>query len=133
MTLPSCCTAISSWLRSLGKSANQNYKKLKDAYSVNTMLVFNSWLKDAEMCIKEHRLTNLEAVQLMKDYTTESARGTVEFYLDINSTWNYEELIEHPRTPFKSGEIFSSFVGDFTAEFSDHRKWKISLLMSFKF
>ena len=41
------------------------------------MLVFNSWLKDVEMCVTEQKLTNLEAVQLVKDYTTESAKGAV--------------------------------------------------------
>ena len=28
-------------------------KKLKGRYSANVMLVFNSWLKDIKMCIKE--------------------------------------------------------------------------------
>ena len=59
------------------------------------MLVFNSWLKDIEICVKEQKLTNMEAVQLIKDYTSEGARGAVEFYLDTNSTWKYHELIEH--------------------------------------
>ena len=53
---------------------------------------------------------NLEAVQLIKDYTTESVRGPVEFNLDTNSTLNYEELIRQVRTSFKSGETISSLV-----------------------
>ena len=80
------------------------------------MLVFNSWLKDVEMCIKEQKIMNLEAVQLIKDYTTESARGAVEFYLNTNSTWNYKELIKQLRTSLKSGKIFSSLVGDFYSQ-----------------
>ena len=48
------------------------------------MLVFNSWLKDIEMCVRERKLTNMEAIQLIKDYTAEGARGVVEFYLDMN-------------------------------------------------
>ena len=67
-------------------------QKLKGAYSANAMLVFNSWLKDIEMCIKEQKLTNMEAVQLIKDYTSEGARGAV----DTNSTWKYQELKEAP-------------------------------------
>ena len=70
-------------------------QKLKGRYSANTMLVFNSWLKDIEMCVKERKLSNMEAVQLVKDYTLEGARGAVEFYLDTNSTWRYHKLIEH--------------------------------------
>ena len=61
-------------------------QKLKGRYSLNTMPVFNFWLKDVEMCVREWKLTKLEAVHLIKDYTTENARGAVEFYLDTNST-----------------------------------------------
>ena len=61
------------------------------------------------MCERK-KLTNMEAVQLVKAYTSEGARGVVEFYLDTNSTWKYHELIEHHRTSFESGETFSSLV-----------------------
>ena len=74
------------------------------------MLIFNSWLKDIEMCVSEQRLTNMEAVQLVKDYTMEGARGAMEFYLDTNSPWKYEELIEHLRTLFKSCKTLSLLV-----------------------
>ena len=76
------------------------------------MLIFNSWLKDVEMCVREQKLSDMEAVQLVKDYTTDGARGAVEFYLDTNSMWKYEELIEYLRTSFESGKTFS-LVGDF--------------------
>ena len=36
--------------------------KLKGGYSTDAMLLFNSWLKDIEMCIEEWRLLNLETV-----------------------------------------------------------------------
>ena len=88
-------------------------QKLKGGYSANAMLVFNSWLKDIEMCVRERKLTNMEAIQLIKDYTAEGARGAVEFYLDTTATWKYHELVEHLRTSFESGETFSSLVGDF--------------------
>ena len=58
--------------------------KLKDSYSANAMVVFNSWLKDVEMYIREKKLINLETVQLINDYTTDNARGAVEFCLDRN-------------------------------------------------
>ena len=77
------------------------------------MLVFNSWLKDIEMCVKERKLTNIEVVQLEKDYTSEGARGVVEFYLDTKSTWKYHELKMHLQTSFKSGKTFSSLVRGF--------------------
>ena len=95
------------------KICEPKIQKLKGGYSANSTLVFNSWLKDIEICVKERKLTNMEAIQLVKDYTAEGARGAVEFYLDTNSTWKYHELIEHFRTSFKSGETFSSLVRDF--------------------
>ena len=88
-------------------------QKHKGGYSPNTMLVLSSWLKYVEICIKEQKITNLEAVQLVKDYITESARDAVEFYLNTNSTRDDEELIKHLRTSFKSGKTFSSLVRDF--------------------
>ena len=60
--------------------------KLKGGYTENAMLVFNFWLKNIEMWIKECKLLNLEAVQLVEDYTSNNVRGAVEFYLDTNST-----------------------------------------------
>ena len=45
---------------------NQKYKKLKGRYSANAMLVFNSWLKDIEMCMKEWKWSNMEAVLIIK-------------------------------------------------------------------
>ena len=30
-----------------------------------------------------------------QDYTSDNARGPVEFYLDTSSNWNYKSLIEH--------------------------------------
>ena len=87
-------------------------QKLKGGYTANAMLVFNSWLKDIEMCVRERKLTNMEAIQLIKDYTAEGARGAVEFYLDTTATWKYYELVEHLRTSFESGKIFSLLVGD---------------------
>ena len=68
------------------KICKPKVQKLKGRYSANAMLVFNSWLKDIEMCVKERNLTNMEAVQFVKDYTSEGARGAVEFYLDTTAT-----------------------------------------------
>ena len=95
------------------KICKPKIQKLKGRYSANAMLVFNSWLKDIEMCVEEQKLTNMEAVQLIKHCTSEGERGAVEFYLDTNSTWKYHELIEHLQTLFESGKTFSSLVKDF--------------------
>ena len=92
------------------KICKPKIQKLKGRYSANAMLVFNLWLKDIEMCVKEQKLTHMEAVQLVKDYTSEGARGAAEFYLDTNSMWKYHELIEQLGTSFELGKTFSSLV-----------------------
>ena len=59
------------------QSAAQDFKKmrepkttiLKGGYLTNATLIFNSWLKDIEMCVLERNLSNGKAVQLVKDFT----------------------------------------------------------------
>ena len=85
------------------------------------------------MCVRERKLTNMEAIQLIKDYTAEGARGAVEFYLDTNSTWKYHELVEHLRTSFESGKLLARWSGISIAAYNDLRRQKISLPMSSKF
>ena len=89
--------------------------KFKGGYLANAALISNSWLKDIDMGVWDYNLTKHEAVQLVKDYTTEHAHGTVEFYLDTNDKWSYSRLIEHLRTSSQSGETFSSLPCDFYA------------------
>ena len=95
------------------KICKPKIQKLKGRYSANAMLLFNSSLKDIEMSVKEWKLTNKEAVQLVKDYTSEGARSVVEFCLDTNSKSKYHKLIEHLQTSFKFGKTFSTLVRDF--------------------
>ena len=104
------------------KTCKPKIQKLKGRYSANAMLIFNSWLKDIEMCVRERKLTDMEAIQLIKDYTAEVARGALEFYLDTNSTWKYHELVEHLRTSFECSETFSSLVGDFYSRIQQPRE-----------
>ena len=73
------------------------------------MLVLISWLRDVEMCGKECKLSNLEAVELMKYYTSDNVRSAVEFHLDTNSASDYQELTEHHRPSFKSSKTFPVF------------------------
>ena len=70
------------------KICEPKIQKLKGGYLANTMLIFNSWLKDVEICVSKQKLPNMEVVQLVKDYTTEGAIGPTEYYLDTTSMWN---------------------------------------------
>ena len=75
----------------------------------------------------------MEAVQLIKDYTSDNVRGAVELYLDTNSTWNYKGLIEHLQTSFETGKSFSSLVGDFYSQNQCNKEVGISFQMNFRF
>ena len=64
--------------------------KLKGAYSPDVSLIFQSWLKDLRTNVEDHQLTQKEAVQLMKDFTTKHAQAEVEFYLSME-----EDIQQH--------------------------------------
>ena len=57
--------------------------KFKGGYSSDASLVFQSWLKDIRVYTIERRLSQWEAIQLVKDYTSEQARSEVEYYLGL--------------------------------------------------
>ena len=53
--------------------------KLKGGYSWNTSLIFQLYLKDIQICIKDCRLMQWEATQLVKNFTTTHARDEGSF------------------------------------------------------
>ena len=57
--------------------------KFKGGYSSDASLVFQSWLKDIQVYTIECCLSQQEAIQLVKDYTSEQARSEVEYYLGL--------------------------------------------------
>ena len=57
--------------------------KFKGGYSSYASLVFQSWLKVIWVYTIEHCLSQQEAIQLVKDYTSEQARSKVEYYLGL--------------------------------------------------
>ena len=57
--------------------------KLKGGYSSDASLVYLSWLKDIQVYGMEHHLFQGEAIQLVKDYTSEHAQLKVEYYLGL--------------------------------------------------
>ena len=59
--------------------------KLKGRYSANTILILNSWLKNVDMCIQERKLSNMEALKLMKELLETKLRDATEFYSDTHS------------------------------------------------
>ena len=57
--------------------------KLKGGYSSSARLIFQSWLKDIHVYVEDRRLTQREAIQLVKDFTAEHAWDEVEFYMGM--------------------------------------------------
>ena len=57
--------------------------KLKGGYSATANLIFQSWMKDINVHVKDQNLTERETIQLAKDFTTEKACNEVEFYMGM--------------------------------------------------
>ena len=71
--------------------------KLKGGYSSDASLVFQSWLKDIWVYTIERCLSQQEAIQLVKDNTSEQARSEVEYYLGLTPKegQSFQGLIDH--------------------------------------
>ena len=65
--------------------------------------------------ILEHCLSQWEAIQLVKDYTSEHAWLEVEYYLGLipKSEQSFQGLIDHLSLTFQSCETVSSLIADF--------------------
>ena len=74
------------------------------------------------MCMQQQKLSNLEAVKLIKNYSIDYTRGVIEFFLDTNSTWQYKDLIQHLRPSFDFGKMFGSLVSDFYSHIQGIKK-----------
>ena len=64
------------------------------------------------MCVCDHYLTENKAVQPVKDYITKHTHGAVKISQHEQSM-ELSKLIEHLRTLFESGKLFSSLLDDF--------------------
>ena len=87
----------------------------KGGYSLDASLVFQSWLKDIRVYTIECCLSQWEAIQLVKDYTSEQARSEVEYYLGLTPEQEqcFQGLIDHLSLAFQSCETVSSLIADF--------------------
>ena len=97
------------------KLCEQKVAKFKGGYSFDASLVYQSWLKDICIYTIEHCLSQWEAIQLVKDYTSEEARSEVEYYLSLppKEEQSFQGLIDHLSLAFQSCEMVSSMIADF--------------------
>ena len=98
--------------------------KFKGGYSSEASLIFQSWLKDIWVYTIERRLSQWEAIQLVKDYTSEQARSEVEYYLGLTpeEEQSFQGLIDHLSLAFQSCETVSSLIADFYNRFQKTRE-----------
>ena len=89
--------------------------KLKGSYSSSAGLIFQPWLIDIHVHVEDRRLTQREAIQLVKDYTMECAWDEVEFYMGMiaEEDQSFEGLIDHLHDAFQSGGTLSELISDF--------------------
>ena len=89
--------------------------KFKGGYSSDASLVCQSWLKDIWVYTLEHHLSQQEAIQLVKDYTSEQVRSKVEYYSGLipKEEQSFQGLIDHLSLAFQSCKMAHSLIADF--------------------
>ena len=97
------------------KLCKPKINKLKGGYSATANLIFQSWLKDINIHVKDHNLTEREAIQLVKDFVAKRACNEVEFYMGMitDDQQTFNGLVNHLKTAFQSGEIVSKLISNF--------------------
>ena len=77
------------------------------SYSSDASLVYQSWLKDIWVYTIEHHLSQQEAIQLVKDYTSEQTRSEVEYYLGLTpkEEQSFQGLIDHLSLAFNLARL----------------------------
>ena len=88
---------------------------MKGGDSATANLIFQSWLKDIRVHVKDQHLTEGEAMQLIKDFTAEHSCDEVEFYMGMvaGDQHNFEAIIQHLKNAFQSWETISKLISDF--------------------
>ena len=89
--------------------------KFKGGFSSDASLVYQSLLKNIPVYTLEHDLSQQEAIQLVKEYTSEQARSEVEYYMGLTpkEEQSFQGLIDHLSLAFQSCETVSSLIADF--------------------
>ena len=93
---------------------NPKILKLKGGYSSNANLIFQSCLKVILVHISEQRLSQSEAMQLVKDFTSDFNKLEIEYFLGMHSEveQSLQGLIDQLSAAFQSGETENSLIGD---------------------
>ena len=97
--------------------ATCEFRKISNLKGGYTRLVFQSWL---DICdhVQDRRLMEREAIQLVKDFTTEQAQDEMEFYMGMvaQEDQSLEGIIDHLHDAFQSGEMLSELISNFYSQ-----------------
>ena len=107
--------------------------KLKGGHSSNVSLVFQSWLKDIWMYAMEYCLSQLEAIQLIKDYTARHKWKEVEFILFTRRWTVLQGLNDHLSLVFQSCKTVSSLINTLFNCLQNPRIQRLALQMNYRF
>ena len=97
------------------KLCKPKINKLMGGYSATANLIFQTWLKDINVHVKDWNLTEREAIQLVKDFTAERAHNEVEFYMGLiaDDQQTFNGLVNHLKNAFQLGETVSELISNF--------------------
>ena len=108
-------TGICTATQEFWKMWEPKISKLKDGWTSSAGLVFQSWLKDIHVHLKDRWLTPREAIQLVKTFTTKHAQDEMEFYMSMvmEEDQSFEGLVEHLHVAFQLVETCSELISNF--------------------
>ena len=94
-------------VQELHKLHEPKINKLKNGYSATANFIFQSWLKDIRVHVEDWNLTEREAIQLVKDFTTERAHDEVACYMGMitNDQQTFDGLINYLKMHFSQGRL----------------------------
>ena len=100
--------------------------KIKGGYSSSAGLIFQSWLKDIHIHVEDWRLTQREAILLVKDFPMELAWDEVEFYMGMvaKEDQSFKGFIDHLNDAFQLGKSLSELISDFYGQSQKARETK---------
>ena len=88
-------------------------QKFRGGTSSGTLLMFKSWIQDIECAIKDRNFNNVEALQLIKEFSEGCTSDNINFYLEVTDKPSVDGLFENLRQVFSSEEDSQQMLAEF--------------------
>ena len=75
--------------------------------------MFKSWMQDIKCAIKDQKLNNDKALQLVKEFSEGCAHDNINFYLEVTDKPSVDRLFENLQQVFSSGEDGQQMLAEF--------------------